>query len=245
MEVNSISYACSASSASSTSSTLRMEEMNPDEFTTAMEKAPVAYVPMGTLEFHGYHLPIGNDALKAHAICIRAAQVTGGVVLPPVYWGTGGGHKDYVTSIIVDDAVVRSGLEVTLTRLEEMGFRAIVVLTGHYPGEQVELVKQTAALVEANSGGRCSIWAGPEPEAYPGYPVENRSDHAALWETSILMELRPELVKLHSFEAHSDNPYYGIYGESPLAATSKLGEETVDEVVSSLARWVEKVLKEQ
>ena len=219
----------------------RMEEMNPDEFAQALEESPVAYVPMGTLEFHGYHLPIGNDALKAHAVCLRAAEQTGGVVLPPQFWGMGGGHKAWMTSIIVEAETVRSGLEVTLRRLVEMGFRAIVVVTGHYPGEQVELVKAVAKTIGAEAGGRCQMWALPEYEAYMGEGPA-RSDHAAIWETSILMELRPELVNLAALDDHSDDPLAGVYGTDPRRATLDLGKETVDGIVAGLVAWVQGAL---
>lgn len=219
----------------------RMEEMNPDQFALAMAESPVAYVPMGTLEFHGYHLPIGNDALKAHAICLRAAAQTGGVVLPAQYWGTGGGHKAYPTSIIVEDAAVEVGLETTLRRLVEMGFRAIVILTGHYPGEQVSLVQEAADAIMAESDGSCQMWALPEYEAYRGVGA-TRSDHAAIWETSILMELRPELVSLEALNDHPDDPLCGVYGTDPRQASRALGKETVDGIVGELAAWVGRVL---
>ncbi|MBM3477147.1 MAG: creatininase family protein, partial [Armatimonadetes bacterium] len=47
---------------------VRYEEMLPDELREVIRAAPVAYVPLGSLEWHGYHLPVGNDAIKAHEI---------------------------------------------------------------------------------------------------------------------------------------------------------------------------------
>jgi creatinine amidohydrolase/Fe(II)-dependent formamide hydrolase-like protein len=38
------------------------------------------YVPFGLIEWHGRHLPLGNDALKAHGILVKAAERAGGVV---------------------------------------------------------------------------------------------------------------------------------------------------------------------
>lgn len=42
---------------------------------------------MGTIEWHERHLPLGNDGLNAHGLCVRVAERMGGVVLPPLYWG--------------------------------------------------------------------------------------------------------------------------------------------------------------
>ena len=65
---------------------VQYEEMFPHEFEAALAKFPVAYVPVGSLEWHGRHLPYGNDALKAHGILVRTAHKYGGVVVPPTYW---------------------------------------------------------------------------------------------------------------------------------------------------------------
>ena len=46
---------------------------------------PVAYIPAGSLEWHGVQNPLGTDGLKAHAICCEAALRYGGVVLPPFF----------------------------------------------------------------------------------------------------------------------------------------------------------------
>lgn len=70
---------------------VKYEEMFPEELGIILKEYPVAYVPFGSLEWHGKHLPYGNDALKAHGILIRTAQKYGGVVVPPTYWG----HMDY------------------------------------------------------------------------------------------------------------------------------------------------------
>ena len=62
-------------------SNLHYEEMYPWEITQAISQAPIGYLPLGTLEWHGEHNVVGLDALKAQAICARAAQISGGVVL--------------------------------------------------------------------------------------------------------------------------------------------------------------------
>ncbi len=63
----------------------RLEEMFTGEIATAMAEVPLCYLPVGTLEWHGEHAAVGLDALKAHAVCIRAADRSGGLVAP-LYW---------------------------------------------------------------------------------------------------------------------------------------------------------------
>ena len=48
----------------------KYEEMLPLEFEEAVRQMPVFFVPTGLLEWHGDHLPLGQDALKAYGICL-------------------------------------------------------------------------------------------------------------------------------------------------------------------------------
>jgi creatinine amidohydrolase/Fe(II)-dependent formamide hydrolase-like protein len=62
--------------------------MFPWEFAEAMREAPNCYLPLGVLEWLGEHSAVGLDAIKAHAVCIRPAEQSGGVVVPPLCWAT-------------------------------------------------------------------------------------------------------------------------------------------------------------
>ncbi|MFC1734696.1 creatininase family protein [Candidatus Hydrogenedentota bacterium] len=217
---------------------INYEKMLPDELRETVANTPVAFVPLGSLEYHGWHMPLGNDALKAADICRDVAEITGGAVLPPSYFGFAGGHLDYEGSIMTEKELFLGNLKITLSRLISFGFKVIVVLTGHYPVEQVAAVKQVGKeFMAAHSG--VEIMALHEPEAFPR---ERRADHAAKWETSILMHLRPELVEIDRLERH-DDPVHGICGEDPrLEASSELGRETVEIIVKNLAQMVKEAL---
>ena len=235
----------------------RYEELLPDELETILASRPIAFLPLGTLEYHGPHLAVGNDALKAEAICQRVCARTGGVLVPTLYWGAGGGHKAYPASVIVREDVLGALLDDVLQGLCRVGFRVIVALTGHYPGEQVAAVKNAADRV-SQTHSDLRVWALAEYEAFPG---ERRADHAAKWETSILMYLRPDMVDLSRLvgadapgapeatrnlaEMNAVGPLHGILGENPARhASAELGRETVDGIVGQLASWVEGALAE-
>ena len=66
---------------------VQYEEMLPHEFMAALASFPVAYVPVGSLEWHGCHLPYGVDTFLARGILIKVARKFGGIVVPPIYWG--------------------------------------------------------------------------------------------------------------------------------------------------------------
>lgn len=61
---------------------VRWEEMYPDEIEAAVATFPVAWLPFGCLERHGPHLALGNDGIKAHAVCLLTAERYGGVARP-------------------------------------------------------------------------------------------------------------------------------------------------------------------
>jgi creatinine amidohydrolase len=183
---------------------VQAEFLLPDELNAAVQAHPVAYLPLGSLEFHGAHLPIGLDALTAHGLCLRAAARAGGIVLPPLYQGTGGGHLTYPWTIMMDSAAeIRSHLGQTLRRLQEFGVRIAVLCTGHFAEEQLAMVDdiargwrddpRNAMEVIALGVNRC--------DASPIAP-----DHAGVFETSLLFALWPDRVQVERLPPPSDHP---------------------------------------
>ena len=71
------------------SATVQMQFLRPGQLEKALRAFPAVYVPFGLIEWHGRHLPLGNDALKAHGILVKTAEQFGGVVYPPVYFHDG------------------------------------------------------------------------------------------------------------------------------------------------------------
>jgi creatinine amidohydrolase len=236
-----------------------MELMRPDELEAVLEATPIAYVPMGTYEHHGWHLPVCFDGIKAHALCELAASRTGGAVLPTFFYGTGGGHVGYKWTVMLDEARICPVIEATLDHLARQGFRVVVVLTGHYPQEQVDMVHRLAAEAEARNPGVRFVGL-TEPEvttAEPGDPMAG--DHAAKYETSIALALDPSWVRLDALVAGRDparvalrgtplldrpshdpaHPLYAIGGQDPrVHASRELGEKLVGEIVTRLVALV-------
>ena len=53
----------------------RFERLRPNEIWSRIEEFPCVFVPSGPLEWHGLQNPIGLDAVKAQALCLRAADI--------------------------------------------------------------------------------------------------------------------------------------------------------------------------
>ena len=62
-------------------------ELTPKEFRKRLKAAPIAYLPLGTLEWHGEHLPLGSDGIQARGFLEELARRVGGIVLPMLFLG--------------------------------------------------------------------------------------------------------------------------------------------------------------
>jgi creatinine amidohydrolase len=208
---------------------VQFEEMFPWEFAQALAEAPIGYLPLGVLEWHGEHNAVGLDTLKAHAICIEAARKSGGIVLPPVYWAADSREDlpdgDYVTGGVesgeryhVPGSMYwvrpRTYYNLLLDIYEAMrrrGFRVIVVVAGHWSGPTVAIIRKTGKeFLASHPEMRWTViidylLAGGLP-----YPHE----HAAGGETSLLMAIRPDLVDLGK-DLETDGALREFYAGQP------------------------------
>jgi len=221
---------------------VKYEEMLPHEMEAIMSKTPIAYLPLGTLEWHGPHLALGNDAVKAYELCLRTAEKTGGVVVPATYWAIGGMPHPWTTRL--DEELISRLFYGIFEQLSHVGFKVIIAVTGHYGLKQVLALKRQALKFMRNSSVIIFPIAEYEVTMDKGY----RGDHAAKWETSILWYLRPELVDMSRLPK-TEEPLiiyeYGIGGEDPRVNASKtLGKEIVTTIISRLSEVALRLLNE-
>jgi creatinine amidohydrolase len=237
-------------SGSSAFDSVRYEFLLPHELRAILANRPVVYVPLGTYEWHGEHLPVGLDALTAYGICLRAAARDGGVVMPPLYYGTGGGHAHYPWTIMMASGEEISALLVhTLGRLRDFGFRLAVLFSGHFAPAQLDMI----AAIEAR-------W-GPAKHSLSVFSIGVNQieslalnpDHAALFETTILWELHPDRVAVDRLPPASatveptgegdswsearhnkSHPLYGVFGPDPRAFDPVRGPKLLQSVVEFL-----------
>lgn len=216
-------------------------ELRPDELAAILAVTPVAYVPWGALEWHGPHLPLGLDGLVAEHVAREVAALSGGVVLPTTWWAIT--TLPHAFSISTPPDVVSSLWEATFHSLAGAGFRVIIVITGHYAHAHDLLLMAAADAARQATG--VIVLTGPELAVLTD---ERRLDHAAQWETSSLLALRPDLVRLDRLDdtvpADATNlAHFGILGADPrLSATPALGAATLAAAVTAWAAWVRDLL---
>ena len=145
----------------------RYEEMYPNEFKAALDRTHLAYLPLGVLEFHGWHNVLGLDALKAQRICDLAAARTGGVVLPPLNIGydlfpwqdASKAPRKVYDCYTIEPTVYQKVLEQYFEDILRLGFQKLLVLAGHYPNKDIALL---AAKNVAGSGRH--LWVVTEAD---------------------------------------------------------------------------------
>ena len=166
----------------------RYAELRPEQLEAIMAVAPVAYVPWGALEWHGPHLPFGLDGFTAEGVAERVVQRTGGVLLPTTWWPITALPHRYSLSIGSD--VVQALWDGIFAELARAGFKLVVLLSGHY-AQGHELVLMDAAEHAIAAHGLLVLAVPPL-----ALVDEEMLDHAAHWETALLLALRPRLVAL-------------------------------------------------
>lgn len=197
---------------------VRLERMRPDEIDGALARAPIAWVPLGALEFHAPHLPNGTDGITGHGLLVAAAERVGGVVLPWSYLTMGTLALPW--SFRYDPVLVAEALRQTLRQLPAHGVRLAVVHTGHGPLDLNHLIKRVCAEVEAGgiglrAMGLCylELNAALGTGLGTGWPVT--VDHGSTMETSWTSALAPELVDVGRLPDDPDAAIVGVYGPNP------------------------------
>jgi creatinine amidohydrolase len=217
---------------------VRLEFLRPREIEEARAACPTIFQPLGTVEWHGVHNVVGVDAVKAHALCLRAAQKGGGVVAPPLFGGVGGLNEPHTFVMEPENSVFSTLLRLWLEQLcREMvrnGYRAIIVLTGHYGAAQQIVVRETAVRLSRALG----IPVLGTPEYILALDVGYGGDHGAWGETSLMMHLFPGTVDLSRL---GEPPHQGVGGRDPRQASAEDGRTITDTIVSRLATLARKM----
>ena len=211
---------------------VQMQFLRPRQLEAAARRFPVVYVPFGLIEWHGAHLPLGNDALKAHAVLVKCAEQFGGVVYPPV-WFHAGFNQEHLLPVITD----------LFERLKKTGFRVIIGVSGHNIQEQLDMINRALEPVTADGTVTgIGIW-----EVTLSQGEESSTDHAAKWETSNMQFLYPDLVDLTELPEGEIGPDWnrelGIGGLDPrVHASAAVGRRNCELTAQAIGSKAQELL---
>ena len=234
--------------------------LKPQEFQKELHRCPVAYLPLGTLEWHGKHLPLGADGIQSHYLFEQIAQRVGGIICPMLflgpdqrsivdgreYYGMDNGNYDpdpmqwYPPQKFAGSAywIEESGFQILLDavvkQLARAGFRMIVA---HGHGPSTHFFQDRAEFYRLHHGVKCiSCWQLEGDLSF-------QSDHGAMNETSILMAIHRELVSMDRLEQNLDIWPDGIGGKDPrLFANVQVGNEMIAKTIEKMVEIINREL---
>lgn len=223
---------------------MKYERLRPDEIEAICAEAPVAVLPWGALEWHGYHAAIGLDGLKAAAFADAVADRIGAISLPPLYCGhmTMKPYAGFSHTIEISAATLEALASEYVAQLAEEGFVVVVIISGHGNPDHLAALERGARPAAEAAG--IALWILPDSAAIDDeeYPL----DHAAKWETSVLWHVDPDLVNLTQVRSNQDLESQAILGIDPVeTASPELGAAAFDEIVATIADGALELLAER
>lgn len=218
----------------------------------------LAILPVGATEQHGPHLACGCDTISAETLAVMAAERAGGIVMPGLPYGCSLGHTDKWPGTVSLHPMTLTQVTLELCRwLEKGGFRKVLLLSGHATNGPP---LQSAILQLRHEFPHCryatmGLWE-VSTRARDLYLRDGDDIHANRGETSILMHLRPEMVRedrafdiadvtpgtLFSYPMPSTTPT-GVVGR-PTDSSVEDGRIMVEAIVTDLADWITRALAE-
>ena len=177
---------------------LILDQMTMSEFETGLSLTKSIILPIGSVEQHGRHLPLGTDTLQAYEVCKKASCRVPLFVAPPIPYGYCRSTSCHPGTISITPATMKFLVKDIFRSCHEQGLRNFIVLSGHAGGAhgmalQVageELIKELpdialAVLIEYELARK----------AGDGLIETDEDRHAGEIETSRIMHSHPELVK--------------------------------------------------
>lgn len=247
---------------------MRLSEMSWKDVADYLETSRALIIPVGTCEQHGLHLPLSTDTLIAEAFAARISEATGVALAPTVSYGVNLPCDRFVPGTA---GFSLDALRVFVTDLledwERQGFRQFFIVTAHgcatdgYSFAHHEALKQGALplLREPPCGGApCSVsilfpyWT----DIGDILSGQNGVEHACEAETSLMLFLHPELVRMdlatdveeaceRRFEAFPEGvgtgfPEPGWTGAegSPSRSTAEKGRSILERCLNPMVRHV-------
>ena len=96
-----------------------------------------AFLPVGSVEMHGPHMPIGTDELMAKAFALKLAERANGLVLPVISYTWAGATDGFSGTVSIEPELVQKTVEAIAVKVFKMGFKRLVLVSGHGPNTQV------------------------------------------------------------------------------------------------------------
>ena len=173
------------------------------------QKLEVAVLPVGAIEPHNRHLPEGQDFLHTTYIAKQSCQLAweqcqSVICLPTIPYGVDCNLMDFPLAIHVSQATLDAMVKDIISSLYKHGIQKIVILNGHGGNDFTPLIRQMQCDLDVHLF-LCNWWK-VGLDKYDEI-FDKQDDHAGEFETSITLELYPELVEIEKAEQALARPF--------------------------------------
>lgn len=229
-----------------------IETMTMVEFEEGLKRTQTVFIPFGSVEEHGSHLPLSTDTIQAYEVGKKAAQQIPLFVAPPIHYGSCRSTSCHPGTISITTATLKALMKDIVRSLCAQGMRNFIILTGHAGGShRMALQDAGEELLPEIPDIRIAVVTEYELASREGKGIiETEGDaHAGEIETSRIMHTHPQLVKgagereFPSFPTgilvRNKRKYWqnGVWGD-PTKATAEKGKCLEELVVKKIVELV-------
>ncbi len=243
----------------------QLEELTAPEFIQAVEKSSkTCIIPIGVMEKHGAHLPLGTDVYLAREYALRAANEEYVVVFPSYYFSQINEARHQPGTISYSPELIWKVLQETLDELNRNGFDKIILVNGHGGNNAFLTFFGMAQLSEPREYSL--YWFRPqdnediEKKAVELTQTDKYDSHAGNSESSMMAAAQPSVIHLdrageqsgkdQGRMKHLNYIYSGIwwyasypnhYGGDASKSNAEAGELLINETVKQLVEMIKTV----
>ncbi|MFC5833888.1 creatininase family protein [Nonomuraea insulae] len=215
-------------------------------------------IPVGATEQHGPHLPLAVDTLICQAVALSVSALTGVPVVPPLAFGVSASHGDFAGTVALRPETLIAVVEDVIDSLHASGVRQFVLLNGHiWNNGSLDVSAEKLRVRHRDSRvralGYVTMYPGPEVDGHVRYG--RALMHANYFETSVMLHLHPELVRMDRVTSHVDVDSFwdyrmdqvsetGVWGRDVAEASAEHGAAEFGRCVLTTARAVAAAVRE-
>jgi creatinine amidohydrolase len=175
------------------------DELTAPDFVRAVEKSSgVCLLPMGILEKHGPHLPLGTDIFECRKVALTAAEQEYCIVFPTYFAGQINEARHQPGTIAYSPDLIWKMLQETCEELSRNGLKKIIIVNGH--GGNNDFLRYFCMSQLHSQKDYILIFFQPNDSPEVARKIESlrqtkTGGHADEMETSMMRFIRPDLVK--------------------------------------------------
>jgi creatinine amidohydrolase len=202
--------------------TIRWEELTSPESDALDRDRTIVILPLGSVEQHGRHMPLGTDTLLSHAVSLAAAEADGdAVVLPPPFYGFSAHHMRFAGSVTLRPETLMAVADDVVGSVVRHGFRRVLLVNGH--GGNAGVIDVLASTLGDRHRGRARIAAltyfalARDAIAALRQSGPGGMGHACEFETAMMLHVAPNLVHMDRAVSHYPDAGSGYLSTDLLA----------------------------